>query len=269
MEIRRLTQGDLDACLALATDRAWSAEPRKWRVLLDAGEGYGIDEPGGGLAGSVVLTRYGDRLAAVGMMLVAAHREGRGLGRRLMTHVLEQAGEATVFLTATPLGRPLYEKLGFRALGAMTTFVGPFAGEAAGVSRAAGPGDLPAILALDAAVYGADRSALLGRHLALAEQLRVVEDDGAVVAYAAALRNPANTSIGPVIGGDEGLLADVAAGIAGPVRLDLDHGHADLIAWAGRHGLAAGDSVTLMVHGDRALPGDRTRVIAPVMMAVG
>ena len=61
-----------------------------------------------------MLTRYGGGLAAVGMMLVAAQREGRGLGRRLMTHLLDRAGDATVFLTATPLGRPLYEKLGFQ-----------------------------------------------------------------------------------------------------------------------------------------------------------
>ena len=187
MTIRTLTLADLPACLALAADRDWQPEEHKWRLLLEGGEAFGIDDDdGGGLAGSVVLTRYGDALAAVGMMLVAARREGRGLGRRLMTHLLDRAGDATVFLTATPLGRPLYEKLGVPPIGTLTTYVGPLRRRARPASRARrSPADLEPILALDAAAYGADRSGLLRRYLALAEHVRVVERDGALVAYGA------------------------------------------------------------------------------------
>ena len=268
--IRTLTVADLPACLALATDRGWQPEEHKWRLLLEGGEAFGIDDDDrGGLAGSVVLTRYGGALAAVGMMLVAARREGRGLGRRLMTHLLGRAGDATVFLTATPLGRPLYEKLGFEPIGTLTTYVGPFGGDPAGVSRPAAAADLEPILALDAAAHGGDRSGLLRRYLALAEHVRVVERDGALVAYGARLRNTYNTSLGPVIGGDEGLIADLAAGVDGDIRLDLDHRFEGLRAFAARHGLTPGDSVTLMVRGAHGLPGDRARVTAPMMMAVG
>ena len=49
------------------------------------------------------------------MMLVASRYSGRGLGRRLLTHVLAEAADATVFLCATEYGRPLYEKLGYEA----------------------------------------------------------------------------------------------------------------------------------------------------------
>ena len=268
--IRTLTLADLPACLALAADRDWQPEAHKWRLLIEGGEAFGIDdEDGGGLAGSVVLTRYGDALAAVGMMLVAARREGRGLGRRLMTHLLDRAGDATVFLTATPLGRPLYEKLAFRPIGTVTSHTGRFAGGPAGVSRPAVPADLPAILALDAEAYGGDRSGLLRRYLAQAERVRVVERDGRVAAYGAALRNTVTTSLGPVIGGDAGLLADLAAGHDRVVRVDLDHRFGDLIAFARGAGLEPGNSVTLMVRGAPALPGDRARVTAPMMMAVG
>ena len=267
--IRALTLADLPACLDLAVDREWQPEERKWRLLLEAAEAFGIDDPDGGLAGAVVLTRYGGGLAAVGMMLVAARREGRGLGRRLMTHVLACAGDATVFLTATPLGRPLYEKLGFRAIGALTTYIGRFGGAPAGVSRPAVAADVAAIVALDAAAHGGERSDLLRRYLALAEQVRVVEREAAVVAYAAASAGASWTTIGPVIGGGAALIADLAARAEGHVRLDLDHRFGDLRAFAAAQGLAAGDSVTLMVHGERELPGDRARVTTPMMMAVG
>ncbi len=99
--IRRLGPDDLTACLALSADREWPAEKRKWALLLDAAEGYGIDDPDDGLAGAVVLPRYGPGLASVGMMLVASRHGRQGLGHRLMAHVLGQAGRATVFLTAT------------------------------------------------------------------------------------------------------------------------------------------------------------------------
>ena len=76
--VRRLGPGDLKACLALSADREWPAEERKWALLLDAAEGYGIDDPDGGLAGAVVLARYGPGLASVGMMLVASRRATAG-----------------------------------------------------------------------------------------------------------------------------------------------------------------------------------------------
>ena len=105
--IRRLGQADLPGCLALAADRQWAAEERKWSLLLRIGEVYGVDDPAGGLAGTVVLTRYGHRLAAVGMMLVASRHGRRGLGQALMTHAVRAAAGATVFLYATAQGRPL------------------------------------------------------------------------------------------------------------------------------------------------------------------
>ena len=70
-----------------------------------------------------------------------------------------------------------------------------------------------------------------------------------MAAYGAALRNAVTTSLGPVIGGDAGLLADLAAGHDRDVRLDLDHRFGDLIAFARGAGLQPRDSVTLMVRG--------------------
>jgi len=126
--IRRLGPGDLRRCVALSIDRGWSPERAKWSLLLAASEVFGVDAPDRrGLAGSVVLTRWGTGLAAVGMMLVAARYERRGLGRTLMEHLLTEAGEdAAVTLFATDQGRPLYEKLGFVPVRRNVSFVGRF-----------------------------------------------------------------------------------------------------------------------------------------------
>ncbi len=273
MEIDRLAAPDLDACLALAGSRGWRPDRRRWELVLAGAELHGIRDPAGGLAGCVALTRYGPGLAVVGMMLVAEPFERRGLGRRLMEHVLARAGDATVVLYATRFGRPLDERLGFRTAGAVTTCIGPWRGEAPGGTRAATEADHAAIAALDAEALGADRTALLRRCLALADALHVLERDGAVRGFAAAARSGDTLVAGPVVAPDldaaRTLIAGVAARAGGPVRLDLDHRHDGLVAWAGRHGAAPGDEVALMVHGARDVPGERARLIVPMALALG
>jgi GNAT superfamily N-acetyltransferase len=271
--ITRLAAEDLDVCLELAANRGWKPERRRWALLFEVGEVYAIRDPAGGLAGTVTLTRYRPGLAVVGMMLVAARFEGRGLGRRLMAHVLERAGDATVSLYATPLGRPLYEKLGFRVLGEVATGIGRFTAGPSGGTRAADAGDRPAVLALDAAATGADRGGLLSRHLALAEHVRVLERHGAVQGFAVATRTAKLLTLGPLVAPDldaaRMLIADVASSVDAPVRLDLDERHDGLREWARARGVAPVDRTWLMVQGERELPGARERLVLPVALALG
>jgi GNAT superfamily N-acetyltransferase len=277
--IQPLTLADLPGCLALARDRGWLPEERKWRLLFDLGTVFGVRDPVGRLAGVAALTRYGAGFAVIGTMLVATRYGGRGLGRALMNRALAEAGDATVFLHATPLGRPLYEKLGFVLAGVSHTYLGgfqpsaPAAAPGACGSRPAGPGDLMAIRKLDARANGTDRALLVRRLPGFTEQLRVTERPGGITGYAGAYRCVAYACIGPVIAetADDAktLIADVAGAITGPVRIDLGDRHSQLQEWAVRRGLAPGESAALMVLGGRPLPGDRARCFAPLMRALG
>jgi GNAT superfamily N-acetyltransferase len=272
--IHRLSLADLPDCVALAQDRRWPREERKWQMLFAVGTVYGVRDDAGDLAGVVVLTCFDGELAVVGMMVVATRCQRRGLGRTLMTHVLAEAGGATVLLNATEAGRPLYEKLGFVAAGMVYSYAGGF-GPAPAVpgSRPATPGDLSAIRALDAEANGVDRAYLVRRLPGFGEALRVLEHRGAVTGYAGAWRNIDNVIIGPVIAASADdaatLIADVAGAVAGPVRVDLGDRHPRLRAWVTGRGLALRDSETVMVLGGRPLPGDRARWFAPFMQALG
>jgi GNAT superfamily N-acetyltransferase len=67
---------------------------------------------------SVTVTRAG-ATAGIWNMATPPERQGRGMGRALLTGVLEQLvaeGVARFYLFATPAGRPLYESLGFETL---------------------------------------------------------------------------------------------------------------------------------------------------------
>jgi GNAT superfamily N-acetyltransferase len=277
--VRRLGPDDLRQCVALALDRGWSPEKAKWALLLEVSEVFGVDAPDGGLAGAVVLTRYGSRLASVGMMLVAARHGRRGLGRALMEHLLAEAGDATVILVATDLGKPLYDKLGFRTIRRNGIFFGPF--QAATTisnnskmrTRPADPAaDMPAILDIDKAAFGADRSHLLTRLPTFAAQLRVLETDGRVSGFAAAWRNDTTTVAGPVVAPDGAaarlLITDLATQVRDPIRLDLDPGRPELPDWAVRHGLDLVGLGTVMAYGAQDPPGDPGRLFTPISVAL-
>ena len=283
LPVRRLTAADLSACLDLAADRNWTREKHKWQLLFEVSEVYGLDDPagGGGLAGAVVLTRYGPDLAAIGMMLVAARYGRRGLGSRLMTHALDQAAGAVVYLTATEFGRPLYHRLGFRAVDVSVTHRGLLRAQPAAAgpaaARTASPriateADIGRLAALDARVFGAPRGNILASLPGFAQRVVVAEEHAAITGFAAAWQNEGTLVVGPVVAADlptaKALISAAAAAASGRVRLDVLGRHAALSQWAIARGLAPGDETALMVRGGE-LPGNRGRLFAPVSVAIG
>ncbi|MCX5604989.1 GNAT family N-acetyltransferase [Streptomyces phaeochromogenes] len=278
--IRRLTPRDLSACADLSENRGWPREEHKWGLLLTAGTGYGIDDPDGGLVTACVVTSYGpqDRpaLTAIGMVLVAERHARQGVGRRLMRHVVAELGTTPVTLHATPYGRPLYEELGFKTTGRAEMVRGHFVPggpESEVATRAATAEDLTAILRLDEEVFGTDRTHMITRLPAFADQLRVAEEDGRVIGYAAAWPNLDNHVVGPLIARDtetaKALIASLAAHVDGPLRTDIDVRHEELLAWVKERGLAPTGFNAVMTYGIAELPGDWTRRFAPLTVAAG
>jgi hypothetical protein len=243
------------------------------------------------------------------MMLVAARYGRQGLGRTLMEHLLRAAGPGvTVTLFATDMGRPLYEKLGFRVVRGNVSFAGRFRpddskkrgerGAAAGLPggiRLATEADLPPVLALDRTAFGADRSRIITRLPAFADHIVVLEagqpaggsanhaspdlaggHDGpgrGIAGYAAAWRNgPASTVIGPLVAPDgeaaRRLIAELAAHTGTPVRLDLDPDRPELPGWAEAHGLDPVGRTVVMARGDNPLRGTPGHLFTPISVAL-
>ncbi|MFE2940617.1 GNAT family N-acetyltransferase [Streptomyces sp. NPDC059255] len=278
LPIRRLTMRDLTACADLAEDRDWAREEHRWGLLLSAGTGHGIDDPDGkGLAAVCVVTSYGRELAAVGMLLVAGRYARQGLGQRLMTHVLREAGSTPLVLYATPHGRPLYERLGFTGISTVETVLGRFRPSGPGTplpaTRPATAADLPAVVRLDNEVFGADRTHLLARLPAFADRFAVAEEASAITGYAAAWPTPAADVIGPLVARDtdtaKALISALAPGPDRPLRTSVDVRDEGLLNWLKEHGLEPANRTTLMTYGLPDLPGDRARRFAPLTLATG
>ncbi|WNI23654.1 GNAT family N-acetyltransferase [Streptomyces sp. ITFR-16] len=284
LPVRRLTRDDLVPCADLSEDRGWPRDEHRWGLLLTASRAYGIDDPEGkGLMATCVVTSYGSRMAAIGMLLVAERHSGRGIARHLMDRVIESTGGVPLGLYATAAGRPLYEKLGFTAVGATERVGGPFratagpggpgAADRPGLTvRPASAGDLQAMLRLDAEALGLDRTALLARLPAFADHLRVAEEGGELVGYAALWPSAESHVVGPLVAGDTATAKLLVTSLAGatdrPLRVDVDARHTELLDWFKACGLRSGSATTVMRLGGGE-QGDWTRHFAPLSVATG
>jgi len=117
-DLRPLPSGTLAGPLALSALAGWNQTAADWRRLfLDSPDGcFGI-ACDGNIVGTVTTTRYGQELGWIGMMLVHPDYRRRGLATRLMQAAIDHLRDhdvTTIRLDATPQGRPLYERLGFR-----------------------------------------------------------------------------------------------------------------------------------------------------------
>ncbi|MFB7515663.1 GNAT family N-acetyltransferase [Streptomyces sp. NPDC056144] len=277
LPIRRLTTEDLLACSDLSENRGWQREEHKWGHLLTSGTGYGIDDPSGtGLVACCVVTSYGPGLAAIGMVLVAERHQRQGVGRRLMRHVLADAGDTPLTLYATANGQPLYEQLGFVETTRSDMVCGRFSFRTPAPAvpvRPATADDLQAVVRLDREIFGLDRTHLITRLPAFADHLRVAEEDGVITGFAAAWPNMDTHVVGPLIARDtataQALIASLAVATDRPLRTDIDVRHTELLRWVKENGVDSIATTSVMVRSLPDLPGDWRRRFAPLTVAAG
>jgi ribosomal protein S18 acetylase RimI-like enzyme len=110
--------GDLPLAVRLKDQAGWNqTEADLLRFLALAPDGCFVAECDGVPVGTAVACVFG-RVGWIAMLVVDPAYRGRGIGRRLVEHAiehLERQAARSIRLDATPLGQPVYEKLGFRA----------------------------------------------------------------------------------------------------------------------------------------------------------
>ncbi|AQH05449.1 GCN5 family acetyltransferase (plasmid) [Burkholderia sp. KK1] len=109
---RRMTEADLDHALGLSQAVGWPHRREDWQLVHRLGSGF-VAEQDRTIIGTGMCWKQGDKYGSLGMMIVSPEHQGKGIGRKLITLVLEELGDRCVLLSATPAGQPLYESLGF------------------------------------------------------------------------------------------------------------------------------------------------------------
>jgi GNAT superfamily N-acetyltransferase len=257
IRVRPLTAGDLPLGLRLCGSAGWNQTEADWRRFLDLQpDGCFVAEDDGTPVGTTTTCLFGP-VAWIAMVLVEESARGRGVGKALLSRALEfldQRRIASVRLDATPLGRPLYERLGFVEQFSLVRCEGtPTPAPGVGVEEAL-PQEWEALAALDAEATRTDRRRLLLR--LFAEQpgsVRVVRDGGRPCGFLASRPGRMAVQLGPCIAAaDVGplLLADACRRCAGQrVYLDIPEPNEPAIRFAQAHGLTVQRRLTRMCRG--------------------
>ena len=259
IRIRLMTFDDLTLGLRLRLQAGWNQTPADWaRFLRLQPDGCFVAEVDGTPCGTVTTCILGE-VAWIGMMLVEEERRGQGIGRALMEHALgflDSQEVRTVRLDATPMGEPLYGKLGFVEQFTLGRFEGiPALACASGSVEVGEREHWDAICRLDRAATETDRSRLV---LALLQErpgeVRIVRRGGAVIGYLTVRRGLRAWQIGPCIATAEAgpLLLDDALRrfVDRRVFVDIPLSHAAAITVLSRHGLRQERTLTRMCRGE-------------------
>ena len=248
LEIRTMTADDLPLGMRLKEQAGWNQTLADWRrILAIQPGGCFVAHLDGRPVGTTTTCVFGT-IAWIAMVLVDEAVRGQGVGRQLMQHALaylDALPVRTVRLDATPLGRPLYERLGFVAEYELSRWEGTanFAGQPPPRVEAAADSQLAAICALDRQVTGTDRRRLIERlYQQRPEAMQVVFADGLLAGYSSLRLGTRATQIGPIVALDAAagrLLAEAALErCAGqPIFLDIPLANCPAAQWAQAQGL--------------------------------
>lgn len=239
--IRAILPDDLDFAAACTAAEGWASETREIFAgfLRREPGGCFVAEADGQRAGICVATSYGDA-GFIGEVVVRREVRVAGLGRALLAAALDYLRGRrvhSVYLDAVARAVPFYESVGFRVVCRSLRFLGqvePTAwsrdtgragrAEAAAVAACVRPlrePDLPAVLALDREVFGADRGFFLERRLSLWPQYAwALEREGGLAGFVLGLQGRGLVAAGPLVLAEELPAApDGAASHASPLAL--------------------------------------------------
>jgi GNAT superfamily N-acetyltransferase len=255
MQPRPMTEADLPRAAALSAAVGWNQVAADWSLFLRDGDVRVLDDGDAAcLAASAAVLPFGTELAWISMVLVRPDRRRAGLATALMRWAVERLhGTRHVALDATPAGREVYAKLGFRDVFGFARWSLPAVPAAPSLAvRPLQPEDWPALLARDEAAFGAPRPALLRGFAARQPQAAFVTPDLRGFALARdGLRGP---QIGPVVAPDAAtalaLIAASRAALAVPAVIDVPDAAGEVTAALAAAGGAALRPFTRMVLGD-------------------
>lgn len=206
VQLRRMELSDMDVLMKFKNAEGWNQLEKDWALLIGYEESISLVAVlDNRIVGSVTALNYENRVAWIGMMIVDKDYRGRGIAKGLMLAVMDKLKLCeSIKLDATPAGRPLYLKLGFKdeyTLYRMTSpsvAKIPFRDGSVG-ARKMRAGDIPLVAAFDRKVFGADRTELITRLRGSCPEIAwLYKDNNSIAGFCVGRPGQNFTQIGPL-----------------------------------------------------------------------
>ena len=268
LKLRSIGLDDIQNCMLLSVAEGWNQTYDDWeRLVANPLNTCLLAEIENQVVGSATTMNYSDLIVWIGMVLVNKSFRGRGISKMLLSDLLNQLHSCrSVKLDATPAGRPVYEKYGFKdeyVIHRMTNLsMGIFQSIKSEVKvEPLLSSDVPEIAALDGVIFGAERSFLVKSLIDEdSEKCWCVKRDGRITALALGRRGTRYHQIGPVSASTleeaKALISHCLLLLVGkPVVLDIFSDKKELFDWLESVGFASQRYFVRMYLGNNPYPG--------------
>jgi GNAT superfamily N-acetyltransferase len=260
LALRYLTAADIPFADSLRAIAGWNQTAADWQRFIDLSpRGCLLAECDGRPVATATTVAYGNDLGWIGMMLVHPDFRRRGIARVLMQHcieILQSARVKAIKLDATPAGREVYLRMGFKDEYTLTRYQHDAATKrnSEGV-REATKEDLAQILELDRAATGAPREYLITRLFADATETLVYTSQGRATAYGMLRAGSLASYLGPIVAPNPQHGQQLASALAlGKIFCDLPDRNQAAIAWAKSENFTPQRTLTRMYLGENVSP---------------
>ncbi|PGQ01794.1 GNAT family N-acetyltransferase [Bacillus cereus] len=243
LEIRleRLREAKTGNIVSLSSYIGWDYNREEIETIFNAGNVYGVWNEREELIASAAIILYGEKLASIGMVIVPPDYKGRGIGKIITEACVKSVSAHTpIMLIATDEGKPLYEKLGFRAVSYVSKYIcnsynaKDYCVRNEDYVMNYEEGDLEKIIKIDEYAFGTNRKEFLKKRIMQSEQCIVVRDkEQNILGYGLSIQTPENKIIGPVVAKNDEMtmriVHDLARGHNGKLRMDVPEGKNDFM----------------------------------------
>jgi GNAT superfamily N-acetyltransferase len=267
-----LAESDLEAAGRLVVAAGWNQTADDWRMFLEDGRLWGCKGDDGQVIATAAAMPY-RRVGWISLVLVDDRWRRRGLATRLTQRAAAELDEAGLvpMLDATPAGREVYLRMGFRDVWPLTRWASdapsPSGQRPAQGVRPLATADLPALAAFDLPCFAGGRERVLARLARRSVGFACVQQrSGKVHGFLLGRAGRLATQVGPVIANDldaaTALLEFALGRITGAAIVDVPDSRRDLAAWLGERGFARQRTIVRMVRGAAPLLDSQERLYA-------
>lgn len=236
IRVERLREEQIGDIVALSSYIGWDYNREEVETIFNSGIVYGVWNEKKELIASAAIILYGEALASIGMVIVHPDYKGRGIGKAITSSCMNSVSARTsIMLIATDEGKPLYEKLGFRAVSYVSKYIcnsynaNHKCAEDEEYMMGYKEEDLEGIIKIDEGAFGTSRNEFLKQRIIQSEQCIVVKDNKQnVLGYGLSIQTPENKIIGPVVAKNDAMAMRIVHDLArehhGKLRIDVPEG---------------------------------------------
>ncbi|GGI11564.1 GNAT family N-acetyltransferase [Gottfriedia solisilvae] len=265
LKLAILGENDIDGLVSLSQSVGWDYDRNEIRTVMSSGKIFGHKNEFGQIVSSAAIIPYDTYIASIGMVIVNQDYRGQGLGKQTTQACVNLVSDQTsIMLIATPEGKPLYVKMGFKEVGNVHKFIcniyvsNKLLSEGLEVVELQ-ECDFDKVVELDKNAFGDSRLEFLKNRIIQSYQSLVLKDEiGSVIGFALSIQGPLNLILGPIVAPDYKaaayLINHLAINYKGKLRIDIPTEDEIFINWLRDRGFEKVSQPPIMIKNLDSMP---------------